>query len=184
MTLGLRKFFQRMSQAWYHDCELEYNSAIAAFAWPARSIFSYCIFSVSPSRFRCTMTPKISSHSGHFNGSPENSVDLIFVILLDHHSAGASTCRVVWLAVVSFWLSIDLLRELGLRLLIFYLFWSDDIPYCWNVVLSKCVCFSFTRIDFWRPENDRIKPLRWEKLYNGLKHRSSLWVGAEAFCHL
>ena len=56
----------------------ETSPEIAAFAWPVRIIFRYCIFSVSLSRFWYTIAMKSSAHWGHSKGSPENSVSLSF----------------------------------------------------------------------------------------------------------
>ena len=59
-------------------CDLKPNPEMAAFAEPVRPFFWYSIFSVSLSRFWCTMTSKSSANSRPSKESAENSVILGF----------------------------------------------------------------------------------------------------------
>ena len=84
MTSDLPYFSQSISQAWYYDCELNPIPDIAAFAWPVRLVFRYCIFSVSLIGFWWTTTSKRSDHPGHSSGSPETQSVLVLASRWHH----------------------------------------------------------------------------------------------------
>ena len=147
MTSDLPYFSQSISQAWYYDCELNPIPDIAAFAWPVRLVFRYCMFSVSLIGFWWT-TSKRPDHSGHSRGAPQNSVSFsLGKPLAPLLGTGWSmTWGVVWFIVLLFLLSADLFRELLMGLWLLFLSWTADVPWSWNVVLVNGGAGSVTLI--------------------------------------